>query len=75
MVSEDDFLPWHVKIAVGGESKKTLESIKWTGQGGKLHYPTEHEFLRMVNETIYFHYNMTMPEEKVVQFQRESYQR
>lgn len=42
-----------------------LEPITWKGRGGQLHYPTEEEFLQMVNVTIYFHYNMTMSEEKV----------
>lgn len=52
----------------GGSTSKDreLKPITWQGRGGKLHYPTEEEFLQMVNVTIYFHYNMTMSEEKVI---------
>lgn len=65
LVNEEDFV--HLRSPDGGDAKKkSINSIKWSGKGGKSHYPTEQEFLRMVNETIYFHYNMTMSEEKVI---------
>ena len=44
---------------------RELEPIKWLGRGGKEHYPTEEDFLQMVNVTIYLHYNTTLSDEKV----------